>query len=184
MPEFSRSRQSGVADMHKGRRVSFTLRSRSLTSAAGVSELRELNILGGALAPRHCSSSRSSKPPNFFQAFSKLFANFRAFSASFSKFSFGGFGTFQRLRWQKILRAAFLRFSKFFALPRAAKDRAWRRGNAGRTLVEDEEARFSASMSKSKSQCSTLFENQKDIFGFFCCAQACGAASRPNQISL
>ena len=57
-----------------------------------------------APTPMICGGRRDSfsRPPNFFQAFSKLFANFRGFSASFSKFLFGGFGEFQRVSRQKI----------------------------------------------------------------------------------
>ena len=47
--------------------------------------------------------------------FSKVFANFRAFSPSFSKFLFGGFGEFQRLKGQKICRQGFSVFSKFLS---------------------------------------------------------------------
>ena len=51
----------------------------------------------------------------FFQAFSKLLANFRGFFASFSKFSFGGFGEFQRVRGKKFGDRAFRVSPNFFA---------------------------------------------------------------------
>ena len=61
------------------------------------------------------SHRRPPRPPNFFQAFSKLFANFCVFSASFSKLLFGGFGEFQRVKGKKIWRQGFSGFSKFLS---------------------------------------------------------------------
>ena len=130
------------------------------------------------------SQRRPPRAANFFQAFSKLFANFRVFSASFSKLSFGGFGGFQRLRGQKIWRAPFSVFSKFFV---PTGDGILRKGGRLRRLSERTKPRFSF-VKQRKRTLPRVVKNRKkisDVFGLFfglffgsCCSNDDGRPSR------
>ena len=99
---------------------------------------------------------------NFFQAFSKLFANFRGFSPSFSKFLFGGFGEFQRVRGQKIWRQGFSVFSKFLSPPRRG---IFAQGSpTGRRSGRRRSSRFVKQLEFTLPE---IVKKQKAVCGFF-----------------
>ena len=76
-------------------------------------KLRGSVSLSGGNGSRFLGSA-SKLFANFFQAFSKPFANFRGFSPSFSKFLFGGFGEYHRVGRHKVWRAVPFRFTPNF----------------------------------------------------------------------
>ena len=132
-------------------------------SSGGSSRQGSRPNAGSPLVFGHAQSETTASGGKFFQAFSKLFANFRVFSASFSKLSFGGFGGFQRLRGQKIWRAPFSVFSKFFV---PTGDGIFRKGGAPAPIVGADEAEVLICQT-AQAHPTTRCEKQKEIFRRF-----------------